>query len=65
MKAVVILLGFVVLTGSPLPARAADSKVKAPTRQVETGAKKIGDGKIGEGVKEPQRNRVAGAVASR
>jgi len=31
---------------------ADDSKVKAATRQVETGAKKIGDGKIGEGVEQ-------------
>jgi hypothetical protein len=31
---------------------ADDSKVKAATRQVESGAKKIGDGKIGQGVEE-------------
>jgi len=31
---------------------ADDSKVKAATEQVERGAKKIPDGKIGEGVKE-------------
>ncbi len=36
-----------------LPAMAADdSKVNAATRQVESGAKKIGKGKIGEGVEE-------------
>ena len=36
-----------------LPAAAADdSKVNAATRQVEGGAKKIGQGKIGEGVEE-------------
>ena len=35
------------------PALAADTtKVDAATKQVETGAKKIGDGKIGEGVEE-------------
>ena len=35
------------------PALAADdSKVKAATNQVESGAKKIGDGKIGEGVEQ-------------
>ena len=35
------------------PVQAADeSKAKAATRQVETGAKKIGDGKIGQGVEE-------------
>jgi hypothetical protein len=31
---------------------ADDSKVKSATRQVETGAKKIGDGKVGDGVEE-------------
>jgi hypothetical protein len=31
---------------------ADDSKVKAATNQVETGAKKIPDGKVGEGVSE-------------
>lgn len=35
----------------PVPA-ADDSKVKAATKQVETGAKKIGEGKIGEGVED-------------
>ena len=35
------------------PARAADdSKVKAATQQVETGAKTIGQGHIGEGVSD-------------
>ena len=35
------------------PAIAADdSKVKAANRQVETGAKKIGAGKVGEGVEQ-------------
>jgi len=34
-----------------LPVGAADeSKVKAATNQVESGAKKIGDGKVGDGV---------------
>ncbi len=38
---------------SMLPALAADeSKVRAATEQVETGAKKIGSGKIGEGAEE-------------
>jgi hypothetical protein len=38
---------------SVFPAFAADdAKVNAATRQVETGAKKIGQGKIGEGVEE-------------
>jgi hypothetical protein len=31
---------------------ADDSKVKSATRQVESGAKKIGDGKLGQGVEE-------------
>jgi hypothetical protein len=31
---------------------ADDSKVKSATRQVETGAKKIGDGQVGTGVEE-------------
>ena len=31
---------------------ADDSKVKGTTRQVETGAKKIGDGKVGDGVEQ-------------
>ena len=36
-----------------LPAMAADdAKVNAATRQVESGAQKIGKGKIGEGVEE-------------
>jgi len=53
MRALAILLASAVLAGSTLSARAADdSKVKAATQQVETGAKKIGGGKIGEGVEE-------------
>jgi hypothetical protein len=48
----VVLAGALVL-GLGLPAVAADdSRVKAATRQVETGAKKIGEGKIGQGVEE-------------
>ena len=31
---------------------ADDTKVKAATRQVETGAKMIGDGKVGQGAEE-------------
>ncbi len=49
----ILVLASVVLAGSLLPAHAADdSNVKAATRQVETGAKKIGEGKIGIGVDE-------------
>ena len=45
-----------VLAWSALPAFAADdSKVNAATRQVESGAKKIGEGKVGEGVGETAR----------
>jgi hypothetical protein len=50
LAAVVVIVG--ILAG-PLSAVAADeSKVNAATRQVETGAKKIGQGKVGEGVEE-------------
>jgi hypothetical protein len=53
MKALATLLACAVLAGSALSAGAADdSKVKGATEQVETGAKKIGDGKIGEGAEE-------------
>ncbi len=46
-----IVLGVVV--ASSVPAMAADdSKVKSATRQVESGAKEIGQGKIGDGVKD-------------
>src|SRR5262245_43234279 len=49
--AVAVILG--ILAGSALPAAAADeTKVNEATRQVETGAKKIGAGKVGEGVEE-------------
>ncbi len=42
-----------ILALSLTPALAADTtKVDAATKQVETGAKKIGEGKIGEGVEE-------------
>lgn len=44
------------LAWSPGPAAAADeTRVNAATRQVETGAKKIGQGKVGEGVDETAR----------
>jgi len=39
------------LAVSPAPA-ADDSKVKGATQQVETGAKKIGEGEVGKGVEE-------------
>jgi len=53
MRLTTVALAVVFALGLVLPAAAADdSKVKAATRQVETGAKKIGEGKIGEGVEE-------------
>ena len=52
-------LGLVVVCMLPLSLLASgfalaadDSKVKAATHQVESGAKKIHEGKVGEGVKE-------------
>jgi hypothetical protein len=53
MKALALVLVLGVLSWSAMPAVAADdSKVNSATRQVETGAKKIGQGKVGEGVEE-------------
>ena len=53
MKTLKLGLIIAMLAWFPLPAMAADeSKVNAATRQVESGAKKIGQGKIGEGVEE-------------
>ena len=47
------VLACVLALGLSLPALAADdSKVKAATRQGEEGAKKIGQGNIGQGVEE-------------
>jgi hypothetical protein len=53
MKRFVLALSIAVLLSPVLPATAADdSKVKAATGQVETGAKKIGEGKVGDGVEQ-------------
>ena len=53
MKRVVLALSIVALLAPAVPAAAADdSKVKAATGQVESGAKTIGEGKIGDGVEE-------------
>ena len=53
MKRIVLALILAALVAPATPARAADdSKVKAATNQVETGAKKIGQGKVGDGVEE-------------
>ena len=40
------------LAPAGMAAAADDSKVKSATNQVETGAKKIGQGKVGDGVEE-------------
>ena len=53
MKRFVLILSLVVLLAPVgLAAAADDSKVKAATGQVESGAKKIGEGKVGDGVEE-------------
>ena len=46
-----VALAAFLLAVSPAPA-ADDSKVKGATQQVETGAKKIGEGQVGKGVEE-------------
>jgi len=53
MKRFVLMLSLVILLApAGLAAAADDSKVKAATGQVESGAKKIGEGKVGDGVEE-------------
>jgi hypothetical protein len=53
MRTVAAVAAGLGLLAAPGPAAAADdSKVKAATRQVESGAKKIGRGDLGEGVPE-------------
>jgi hypothetical protein len=53
MKLRAPILVAAVVVGSVLPARAADdTKVKAATEQVQAGARKIGDGKLGPGFEE-------------
>ena len=55
MKQLALIIVFVfpfALLASGSALAADDSKVKAATDQVERGAKKIPDGKIGEGVQE-------------
>jgi len=53
MKRIVLVLSVVALLAPAAPVAAADdSKVKAATGQVESGARKIGQGKIGDGVEE-------------
>ena len=53
MKTAIAVMAALALTVAAGPAPAADdSKVKAATNQVESGAKKIGQGKVGDGVEE-------------
>lgn len=53
MKRIAVVLSVIALLASTMPVSAADdTKVKAATGQVESGAKKLGDGKIGDGVEE-------------
>ena len=59
MKQIALIIVFVfpfslLASGSALAAD--DSKVKAATEQVERGAKKIPDGKVGEGVEETAKS---------
>jgi hypothetical protein len=52
MKILALVVVLVFAAGVTAASAADDSRVKAGTHQVESGAKKIGDGKIGEGVEE-------------
>ena len=53
MKRTALALMLVALLApAGMAAAADDTKVKAATNQVETGAKKIGQGKVGDGVEE-------------
>ena len=53
MRTVIALMTAFALAGTAgLVSAADDSKVKAATGQVETGAKKIGAGQVGEGVEQ-------------
>jgi hypothetical protein len=53
MKALALALVVAILAWPVLPVAAADdTQVKDATRSVETGAKKIGEGKVGQGVEE-------------
>jgi hypothetical protein len=53
MRPVTMVLASAFILALVLPASGADeSKVKAATKEVEAGAKKIGEGKVGQGVEE-------------
>ena len=65
MKQLALIIVFVFpfsLLASGFALAADDSKVKAATEQVERGAKKIPDGKIGEGVEETAKG-IGGTVS--
>jgi len=51
MNRIALALIIALLAAGPVAA-ADDTKVKAATGQVESGAKKIGQGKVGDGVEE-------------
>jgi hypothetical protein len=52
-RLLVIVVAMVIGTAFTVPGFAADdTKVKSATRQVEEGAKTVGDGKVGTGVEE-------------
>jgi hypothetical protein len=62
MRLPTVALACGLVLGQALPVVAADdAKVKAATKQVETGAKKIGEGKIGQGVEETAKG-IGGTV---
>ena len=53
MKFLLVVLSVILLLApAGVTSAADDSKVKAATQQVETGAKKIGDGQVGTGVEQ-------------
>lgn len=49
---IIVCMLLLSLLASGITLAADDSKVKAATHQVKSGAKKIPEGKVGEGVKE-------------
>lgn len=52
-RTIAIVVVLLISTGAGVAAHAADdSKVKSATRQVESGAKQIGEGKVIEGTEE-------------
>jgi hypothetical protein len=52
MRTLAIAVALSVLAAGGAAHAADESKVKAATGQVESGAKKIGDGRVGEGVEQ-------------